>query len=823
MYSARAPVDGGAAHWSLRLLGGFELVSVRGGDRVALPGKRERVLLAYLALAPNGRAARRKLAFLLWEDAAEDAALHSLRNCLSVLRKALGDSEHRILSSDGEDIALNLFAVETDVLTFRRLLAKPNRAELEAAAKLCAGELLDGLSVESEELESWRSAEAARHREQSVDVFVRLMVQLEESEETERAIEAGVRVLALEPLHEAAARRLMRLYAYSGRRGTAIAVYRALAAGLRTELGAEPEPETRAVFAELSNGRQASAAVRHFAGFERKATLAATISADLAATVVHIPAQPEAYCRAAAGARGNRATLLRVVCLGIAAAMVLITAYSFLAPTEIAQLPAAKSSTAALSLAVLPFANLSGDPSQEFLSDGMTTEINAALAKVPGLTVIARMSAFQFKGEKQDVRHVGHALGASHLIKGSVRRAGEQVQVTAELIRAADGVQVWSQSYERNFSGVFAVQEEMATAVASALRLPLGLKTGEALVNNRSIDPVSYDLFLRAKALVDVRGLTNLTDAQRMLEEVVERNPDYAPAWAWLCAAYYLYTTDMVDGDRLSEDQRTMVSELLRKAENTCRRAIALDPKYPLAYATMATLAWSTKRPLEGEELYRKGLALDPQDANVLTGYGLRAGVAGRLKDGLDMLAKAHVVEPFSPVSARFADRFLWMNGKIEEAIAHAKALRPVDRAANLAMIYASIGRFAEAADALAHSPTANSPEVSEAVQLLRNGPQSKLPIQNLTAYPQAIDFLYLDAGLLNPVLARVLDNLELRVAAGFIGGEIAFLWHPAYAPVRKTERFKSFLRQAGYVDYWRVTGWPELCQPTVGEDFTCE
>ena len=197
--------------------------------------------------------------------------------------------------------------------------------------------------------------------------------------------------------------------------------------------------------------------------------------------------------------------------------------------------------------------------------------------------------------------------------------------------------------------------------------------------------------------------------------------------------------------------------------------------------------------------------------------------MAGRLKDGLDMLAKAHIVEPFSPVAARFANRFLWMNGNIEEAIAQAKTLRPGDRAANLAMIYASTGRFAEAADALAQSPNANSSEISTAIHLLRNGPQGKPPIQNLSAYPQAIDFLYLAAGSPEPVLARVLDNLELRVAAGFIGGEIAFLWHPAYAPVRKTERFKSFLQQAGYVEYWRARGWPEFCHPTTGEDFACE
>jgi DNA-binding SARP family transcriptional activator len=146
--------DTGQARWSLRLFGRFELSTVPGGDRTALPGKRERVLLAYLALSPNCRQQRRKLATLLWGNASDETALDNLRTCIWSLRKALGDTEHCAIASDGEDIVLDVSAFEVDAVAFRRLAAQPGRSELEEAANLYCGELLDGLDIENEEFES---------------------------------------------------------------------------------------------------------------------------------------------------------------------------------------------------------------------------------------------------------------------------------------------------------------------------------------------------------------------------------------------------------------------------------------------------------------------------------------------------------------------------------------------------------------------------------------------------------------------------------------------------------------------------------------------
>src|SRR5258706_6464479 len=154
-----------------------------------------------------------------------------------------------------------------------------------------------------------------------------------------------------------------------------------------------------------------------------------------------------------------------------------------------ASVTAARSASAspkgAISIAVLPFANMSGDSSQEFFSDGMTEEITSALAKVPDLRVVARTSAFEFKGKNINIKSMGDELGATHLIEGSVRKAGTRVRITVQLIKADDGTHIWAQDYDRELTDIFAIQVDIARTVTASLRMPLGLKPGENLVNNR--------------------------------------------------------------------------------------------------------------------------------------------------------------------------------------------------------------------------------------------------------------------------------------------------------------------------------------------------
>ncbi|HMI97720.1 MAG TPA: BTAD domain-containing putative transcriptional regulator [Micropepsaceae bacterium] len=796
------------ARWSLRLFGGFELGALPGGERVALPGKRERVLLAHLALSPNCRQPRRKLATLLWGDATDETALDNLRTCVWSLRKAFGDTEHRVIASEGDDIVLDAAAFEVDALAFRRLAAQSGLTELEAAANLCSGEFLDGFDIESEEFESWRRGEAARYRDQTIDVLTRLMALLGECGETQRAIETGVRILGLEPLHEAAVRRLMQLYGESGRRGAAVQLYRMFADALRTELDAEPEAETRLVFAEIARR-----------GEER--------TSDPAAPEAKLPPRSSRMARPS-DASGGPTTSLVVLAGAAIVAAALFSYWQFAgsvpnsSKAAVAERTAPTPQAGAISIVVLPLANLSGDASQDFFSDGMTEEITSALAKIASLRVVARTSAFQFKGQNLDVRMIARSLGASHLIEGSVRKIGNRVRISAELIEAASGTNLWTESYEREFTDIFAIQEGIAQAIAGALRVPLGLKQGDTLVRNQTKDLDSYLQYLRAKALVRARGLTRMTEAAALLEEVVSRDPEFAPGWALLAQAYeFTPTFHPARNSSAVEEYRRVVDASLPRAEAAAQRAIQLDPNNADGYLALGYVQAVRGKWLVAEELYSKARAFDPNNSDALHLYGLLLVEVGHVREALAMRQRLEAQEPFVPVFNSITGLVLWLNGQNDAAIAMLKDI-PAGGGGEgpLAMIYAEAGRYREAADALLPIPTALflPGTVEDAGRLLRTAPAK---VASPQALPQLgnLGFVYLYVGATD----RTLEFYDGNAKAGFfLGGIISPLWHRSYAPVRKTERFKAYIRAAGMIDYWRARGWPDLCHPVGADDFVC-
>jgi TolB-like protein/DNA-binding SARP family transcriptional activator/Tfp pilus assembly protein PilF len=823
MNGPSASCSEGRARWALRLVGGFELNTLAGGEKVTALGKRERVLLAYLALNPKGKEQRRKLTTLLWGDSADETTLENLRNCLYGLRKALGDSEHRVIASDGEDIALDAAAFEVDVLAFRRLAGSSEPSDLDRAAKLYTGGLLDGLDIDSEEFESWRRTEAARYREQAVDVLDRLMSQLADAGETDRAIETGNRILTLEPLHEGAVRRLMRLHANNGRRSAAIQLYRTLSDALKADLGAQPEAETRALFAEITRGGDEPPIAPAATEMKPQAPMTSSTRPSDAVSEPLLP--PARRLAPAIGALWQAQSSKRnwILAGGFAAAvMAAFLLYQFATPSTEPQagVDAAKtvssSSANAISIAVLPFVNLSGDPEQEFFSDGITEEITAALAKIKDLRVVGRTSAYQFKDERKDLRAIGQALSATHLIEGSVRKEANRLRITAQLIESDNGVHLWTESYDRELTGVFAIQEEIANAIAGALRVPLGLAPGETMVSNRNIDPESYEQYLRAKALRRTSIRSNITESFNILEQVVARNPDYAPALAALSGFYI-----RMDNNR---------------AEAMARRAIELDPNLPDGYLALGGVEGGRQKTVLAEELISKALALDPTNEVGLWTYGNFLGRVGRVKEALATYQRLRVLEPFDPKYNGNLSDALWLNGQDDAAIAVLKALPgnlPVGMSPGglreMAMIHAAAGRYKEAADAMQQLSTMNvSPELAaiskEAARLLRTAPAKYPSPQDLPRLGQGFvgraGFVYLYIG----AEGRALEEYEEQREAGFFSPSlIALLWHPSYAPVRKTERFKTYVRKAGLVEYWRAKGWPEFCRPVGADDFACE
>lgn len=534
--------------------------------------------------------------------------------------------------------------------------------------------------------------------------------------------------------------------------------------------------------------------------------------------------------RARSRISGVELAVLSLLLLGLSALF-----YVFVKPSEriaargpateqAATAPVAK--PAGLSVAVLPFLNLSGDPKQEFFSDGMTEEITSALAKIPNLPVVGRTSAFTFKGKNEDLRKIGRALGAAYLLEGSVRKDGNQVRITGQLIRAETGDHLWTESYDRELKGIFAVQEDVARAIAAALQVPLGLRQGETLVSSRDIDANSYQDYLRAKALIRARRTgTALSPAIALLEQVVTRQPNYAPAWASLAQAYALAPLFQAGGTfnipLPAAEQRRLNNALHGKAETAVRHAIQLDPRNADALMSLGLLQSYSGRLLKAEQSFQQALGIDPLNPDTLQEYSLLLAGTGQLQAAIAMREKLRSLEPLVPTFNGNTIPVLIAAGEYARALSMAQALSRESGASVLPLVrvYAAMGRYSDAADAaLTVNPALYPPDVLDAaVRLLRMAPASaaQLDIPFLGQFSFAFAYVGLPERVLEQAeRARDLDRKGMNNLVAF--------WGSDFRIARKTARFKNLVRDAGLIDYWRAKGWPQYCHPTTGDDFAC-
>ena len=291
------------------------------------------------------------------------------------------------------------------------------------------------------------------------------------------------------------------------------------------------------------------------------------------------------------------------------------------------------------SIAVLPFANMSADAEAEYFSDGITEEILNALAKLSGLRVMARTSSFAFKGRNLDVRAVGEQLGARYVLEGSVRRAGPRMRITAQLIDATEGHHLWSERYDRDVSDVFAVQDEITAAIRDALSERL-LGIGPARHQQTpSIDAATYELYLRGLHLIRQR----LGEAERgntIMEHVIRRAPEYAPAYATLAVARMLR---VYYGFVAPRDGWPQIREL-------AERAAALDPLHGPAHFLLAEVAFHFEWDwAKAERLYRRGIEVDANDVEAPAGYSLYLASMGRFDEALRSCGRACALDPLNP------------------------------------------------------------------------------------------------------------------------------------------------------------------------------
>ncbi len=330
--------------------------------------------------------------------------------------------------------------------------------------------------------------------------------------------------------------------------------------------------------------------------------------------------------------------------------------------------PALQGSAAnARSIAVLPFVNMSADPAQEFFSDGIAEELLNQLAQFPDLSVAARTSAFQFKGKNLDVAEIGRKLNVAHVLEGSVRKEGTRLRITAQLIQVASGFHLWSQTFERDASDVFKVQDEISTAIAKALEARLSGRAGPDAAA-RIVDPAAYDDYLLARSLVARRTGENLPLAIQAFDRAVARDPSYAPA---LSGRAFAYAIAPGWSGTISIDDATP------KALADIEAALKLEPDNAEAYLVRGTIHSFRFEENAARKDLDRALALAPGNVDVLNFVGDDYQYSGNLRAAERMKRQAIALDPLAFVHPANLAGILSAQGRFTEALVQAR--RAVD------------------------------------------------------------------------------------------------------------------------------------------------
>ncbi len=549
----------------LKLLGQFEC-SLGSDERITLSTRKAEVLLAFLALAPGLRHPRERLINLLWSDRGEDQARNSLRQALSAMKKALGESADLILQVDRNTVSLPASLIEVDALEFERLGLEGDYESLATAADLYQGEFLEGIQIRDPACEEWLDSERARFRRQYIDILKNLAETQLVTHDYAHAIRSAERLVKQDPLHESGWRLLMQAYADSGERNRALQAFKRCEQILRDELGVEPEADTTALRAAIAGGE--------------------------------IRAVPEPSPETRATPAGE--------------------------PSE-------------HSIAVLPFDNLSGDPEQEYFSDGITDSIILNLSLFPGLKVKSRNSSFAFKQQIKSIGEISEELAVDYLVEGSIRKSGERIRITVQLIEARSGDQIWGKRYDAELDNLFDLEEELSRTVAATVFGQIDSDLERIALAKGASDQQAYDLLLAGQYHMKKFNGAAMIKAIDNLDRCLELDPDNVRAHASL---YFCHSMNWME--RWIEEY----PPAFQSAAYHAQKAIELGSDYGFANVAFAEYQiFCHNYDLSAKHL-EKALAINPNDADALTTKAMVLEMQGEFTAAREIAELAHQLDP---------------------------------------------------------------------------------------------------------------------------------------------------------------------------------
>lgn len=478
------------------------------------------------------------------------------------------------------------------------------------------------------------------------------------------------------------------------------------------------------------------------------------------------------------------------------------------------------------SIAVLPFIDLSQKGDEGYFADGISEEILNVLVRIPKLKVAGRTSSFTFKGRNIDLRKISETLGVNHILEGSVRRSGAKLRITAQLIRGKDGFHMWSETYDRQETDIFKIQDEIAKAVAHQLALSLGL-SARNLVKNRTQDMVAYEKYLKAKQLILKRGKDNLEHSLLLLNDVVARDPDFAPAWTAIANVYGIYESYQ------SPELNNKYFKLWRSIGlAAAKRSLIIDPKNPTSHTMLAVFQGYKNQWVEAFKNVDKALKLSSGESDLLDTNAQTMLEVGYFNEAKKLSELAVKNDPLVAIYHNTLARSYLQMGENKKALE--QFYKTISLKPEMAFPYNNLFDYFIREN--------QWDKVIEIVKLaVKNGafPKESITLMNTLIEnkndKKALRKL-LDANKKNRLgnkIALILDDYDTFIfnLKGYwlLGNRnnLRLFPLPFAKKVFKSPIWKAQIRKDGVLKLWQTRGFPPQCHPLpnskIRDDFECE
>ena len=622
---------------------------------------RRLALLAVLAAAGEQGRSRDQLLLLFWPDGTQSRGRHSLEQLLYAIRSSIDEA----VFAGVNPVRLNPDVVSSDVGGFQSALA---RGDLEGAVEVYRGPFLDGFYLsDAPEFEQWLEAKRARLERSYSGALERLAQSAEATQDHATAVRWWRKLAETDPVSSKNASGLIRALMNAGDHAAALQYAEHYEAVVAQELGTSVGPAVANLVAEVraKTKTERIAVLESLPPPRRPRPPAAPVPAD---------AMPVAQRQPERSPRRRSAPYA----IGAVAIVVIIAMAAWLRATlgHSTPLPAAERS-----IAVLPFANVSGDQQDAAFVDGLSEELSAVLARIPNLRVMAPTSAFAFKNSSAGVRRIAGSLGVSNILEGGVQKAGSRLRVQVRLVDARDGSTRWSEIYDRELKDIFSLQSDIAGAVARELDLRLGESALAHIKRGSTRNVAAYELYIRGNDPVRFRTDSGARAALEYFRQALALDSNYAAAYAGLALMHKRIAFG--DDPELSRPDR------LALAEQAALKAIALDDSSGEAHEALSFIRRDNYELASAETELKRAVALEPTNARFHEGLVQLYAMTQRPAEALVEARRALELDPLSPTANAELANALLANDRCDEALAQLEKLRslrpPLNRAGLIA------------------------------------------------------------------------------------------------------------------------------------------